>query len=172
MVNINPKKAGDLVYPQYAVIRTFELASAQSATKGHIMTTDADGRLTPITAVGGRITNAKGLFQIIADRGAQTYHATNNPIRPTVQAAITTSWVLLKAAADVTAGDRVTLVTPTDTTVTPDTVVTSGDSLVIGVSFTAFVGRVYRIYTVDETETPKKTKTVADDLVVVMLGEL
>jgi hypothetical protein len=169
MVNINPKQVGDLVYPQYLVVRTLELASAQAAVKGNLMTTDANGRLTAFTSSTSKITNVQGVFQILADRPARTYTSGDGD---TVQVAIATSWVLLKAVADVTAGMRVTLNTPTATTVTANQVKVDPDSSTGGYNLTNYVGRVHSIYTVDASENPKRGKTAAGDLVVVMLGEL
>jgi hypothetical protein len=165
------KQIGDDIYEQYLVVRTMEIKSAQAVVKGNLMTSDADGRLTPFTAAVNLITNVKGIFQVKADVAAQTYHATTNPTRPTVQVAVAPSWILIEAAADVTAGDRVTLVTPTATTVTTDRVEVSADQSTDGTNFVSYIGRVYEVFTRDTSGNPK-IKTAAGDLVVVMLGEL
>ena len=161
MVNINPRKAGDSIYEQYTVVRTFQLASTVAAVKGNCYTVNAEGRLVALTAVAGLVDVSKGLFQAAADRAAATYTEGNGP---TVQCFVTPAWILLKGAADLVEGTRVAI-SAALAVVTPDTVMALPSTGTIN----NLVGKLHQILTLDDTENPK-SKTAAGDLVVVQLG--
>jgi len=148
---------GDIVYSQYSVVDTLPVKSAVAISKGEVYTMDSDGYLVELTAASDDLDNLNGAFQAMADSAAVAGESDGDR---SVQCLCKRSRILLKAPADITPGDDVTIAA-TGTTVTPDTV---------EVSSTHKIGTVFAISTLNTNRT-KKAKTAAGDLVEVDLIE-
>ena len=162
MVRTNPREAGDDIYEQYTIKKTYELASATAATKGNIYKFNDDGRLIVLTASSGAVDLVKGAVQATAAVTAQTYSSGSGP---TVQCHVGGSWVILKAAAANMTPQTKVVVSGSGSTVAPQKVAALGTS-----TTSAYIlGKIHEILAADSNGNTK-LKTAVDDLVVVQLG--
>lgn len=160
MAEINPKKAGDVVYPQYARI-TYEKVSAITITKGRLYTKGADAAGNQLIAVASGDSVMRGMYQAMESIGTAGTAGEHR-----VQCLGPGSRILIAAkAANMHAGDRVKYLTATHNVDVAD--ITSGG--VTGAEFQRMIGRIFEIYTKSKLN-EKKDVTAAGDLVVVELG--
>lgn len=163
MADRSPHGPGDDIYEQAGWTKTYPLDSGVAAVKGVLMTMNADGHLVALAGSGAALSGRRGLFQPKADRAAETYTA--NADAPTVQCLIPPSMIIMKAPANVVAGDRVQVAVASGTA--------DGDKVEIAnaVETIDFLGRVHEIYTRNSDGT-FKLKTADDDLIIVHTGVL
>ena len=147
---VNPT-VGDMQYSQYAVIDTIPIKSGVSISKGSCYTIDADGELIALTGASGALSNLNGIFQAMT---------TPKSTDTRVQCLQKRSRILLKAPADVTKGDSVSIAVTTNV-VTADKV---------QIATTNIIGTVFEITAITDARIPK-VKTADNDLVLVDLLE-
>ena len=148
MANLNPLVPGDVPFPQYSVTVTQEIDAGVTILKGVIYTKNAAGELVVST---GNLT--KGIYQ------AREAPFVNVPALAgdEVQVLGPRSRILMvDSAGGLVEGDNV------DNT-------TNTDEVVVAVITTAvnYIGRVFEVYTKDETTGSKKKVAIAGDLVIV-----
>ena len=158
MPNVNEKEAGDNVYPQFNRVVTTPVGTG-AITKGHLYTKNDDGQLVALSARGNFLN---GMFQAARSVPASTTAGTHS-----VQVYGPGSRVLLKGPADLVVGHLVEYTAGT-TNILKKLALTSAGVTVA--DYLAKVGRIFEIYTQTDIATPKQ-KTVANDLVVVELGQ-
>lgn len=148
MANLNPLVTGDVPYPQYSVTVTQEIDAGVTILKGVIYTKNAAGELVVSTG-----DLKRGIYQ------ARETPFVNVPALAgdEVQVLAPRSRILMvDSAGGLVEGDLV------DNTTNTDQVVVAAVSTAIN-----FIGRVFEIYTKDETTGSKKKVALADDLVIV-----
>ena len=161
---MNPKKPGDVAYPQKLWMVTMEIAANQEIKKGWFYTTDAAGRLiTPPVAGDGFFQ--RGIFQATRDVASDATAGANE-----VQCIALDSVAICEAkVADMTAGDAVFW----DSEDKVDLLTAA--NAVLATHVFRRLGRILRVYTRDQasfsTENAKG-KTAAGDNVLVLLGVL
>lgn len=164
-VSYNTREAGDDVYEQFTLRKTFELAATVAGVKGNLFTMNAAGRLVAITASGGVVDLSNGVFQAAAPRAARATIDTGDS-GPTVQAHMRGGWILIKGAASLLPGMRVV---PSASGATVD------DAKVMKAPASTdplnILGTIYEIITKGTTD-QFKLVSADNDLVVVQLGTL
>ena len=149
MTNVNPHVEGDSIYPQYDVTRTQDLEVGTILVKGKIYTKLATGLIAKAVIT---TTLAKGLFQsrVVTDVASLAGDR--------AQFFMPKTRIILKAAANITAGDDVVLVPG---------IITATDSVAIGTKASLLhLGRVFEVLTKDANGLPKDV-TALNDFVVV-----
>ena len=147
MAELNPLKAGDVPYPQYSVTITQEIETGVTILKGVIYTKNATGNLAVST---GDLT--KGIYQ------ARVAPTVNVPALAGDKVQVLgprTRILLVDSAGGLVEGDNV------DNTTNTDEVVIAANT-----TGTAYVGRVFEIYTKDADGNKQKV-AVAGNLVIV-----
>lgn len=155
-----PLVAGDIPFPQYAVVDSEFIKNAVAVTKGHIMTLDAAGRLIAVTGAAAIAALNRGAMQVMATRAAPTAEDTDE-----VQVLKRGSRIIMKADVNLSPGDRVELKCVTGT-VTPDKVQLAPT----GAKTQGYLGTIFQVYTLG-TDGAKKQFTADDDLVIVELEQ-
>lgn len=156
MSSLTQKGIGDLVYPQYARVDRHIIKNALAITKGHIYTKDAEGRLIVPVSNTSVADLTKGIFQAAESASAPSAEDTD-----TVQCYGPGSRILIKADANLVAGQAVDLKSSSSTT--------TADKVMAGVSpdGKGHVGRIVEIRAFQADGITPKQKTADNDLVVV-----
>ena len=158
---LTPHQPGDAYYPQFDVRRSMPINAGVSIVKGNIYTADSQGNIVAVTGSGGVAFLGDGLFQATVDLAAVTGESDGDR---NVQFITPASYMILKADASLTVGNRVDLKI-VGAVVTADRV--QGAPLIYS---RGSIGRIFRILSVDGKELQKQV-TAANDLVVVRTGE-
>ena len=146
MPNFNPLEAGDDPYPQYNVTTTMPISNALQIVKGVVYTVDAAGRLIVVTT-----TVDNGLFQAKATPASTALVANDDKVQVLGPR---TRMILNDTVGSLVPGEDVILVANTSNVVT-------------GAKTSAlYVGKVFKIYTVNSDSTPKIISEVGDKIVV------
>ena len=153
-INASP---GDVQYANYAVIDTIPIKAAVNIEKGNCYTIDGEGFLLALTGASGALTNLNGIFQAMAKTNSISGEVSGSR---RVQCLQKRSRVVLKAPANITKGDTVSI-DVSGTTVTANKV---------QAATTHIIGTVFEIIAITTSRIPK-VKTENDDLILVDLLE-
>ena len=146
MPNFNPLEAGDDPYPQYNVTTTMPISDTLQITKGVVYTVDAAGRLGVVTT-----TIDNGLFQAKATPVAPAVVADEDAVQVLGPR---TRMILNDQVGSLVPGEDVILVANTA-------------NIITGAKTSAlYVGKVFKIYTVNSDSTNKLVSESGDKIVV------
>ena len=148
---------GDIQYAQFAIVTTVPIKESVNIEKGSCFTIDPDGYLVDLVGASDALTNLNGIFQAMASSVSVSGESSGDR---RVQVLNKRSRILIKAPADVTKGDSVTIAV-TGTAVTADK---------IEVSAANIIGTVFEVAAITSDRRPK-VKTANNDLVLVDLIE-